>query len=71
VEYPMWQATFPQVIRLRSAADPVTVEMTATLAQIEVNTDLKPETFVVDVPTGTAPLSLDELREAGPLGEKP
>ena len=44
--------------------------MTATLAQIEVNTDLKPATFDVDVPPGTAPLSLDELRAAGPLGEK-
>jgi hypothetical protein len=45
--------------------------MTATLAQIEVNTDLNPATFDVDIPPGTAPLSLDELREAGPLGEKP
>ena len=71
VEYPMWQGAFPQVVRLRSAADPVNVDMTATLAQIEVNTSLKPETFTVDVPAGTAPLSLDELREAGPLGEKP
>jgi len=72
VDYSMWQGAFPQVIRLRSAAaEPVNVDMTATLAQIEVNTDLKPETFDVEVPAGTAPLSLDELREAGPLGEKP
>ena len=71
VEYPMWQGAFPQIIRLRSAAEPTTVDMTATLAQIEVNTDLQPATFNVDVPAGTAPLSLDELRDAGPLGEKP
>ena len=71
VEYPMWQGAFPQIIRLRSAAEPTSVDMTATLAQIEVNTDLQPATFNVDVPTGTAPLSLDELRNAGPLGEKP
>jgi hypothetical protein len=70
VEYPMWQGAFPQTIRLRSAADQANVDMTATLAQIEVNTDLDPATFNVDVPQGTAPLSLDELREAGPLGEK-
>lgn len=69
VEYPMWQGAFPQTVRLRSAADPVNVDMTATLAQIEVNTDLDAATFNVDVPQGTAPLSLDELREAGPLGE--
>ena len=71
VEYPMWQGAFPQIIRLRSAAEPTSVDMTATLAQIEVNTDLQPATFNVDVPAGTAPLSLDELRDAGPLGEKP
>jgi len=70
VEYPMWQGAFPQVIRLQSAAQQAAVDMTATLAQIEVNTDLKPATFDVDIPAGTAPLSLDELRQAGPLGEK-
>jgi hypothetical protein len=71
VEYPMWQGAFPQVIHLQSSAQTATVDMTATLAQIEVNTDLNPATFNVDIPAGTAPLSLDELREAGPLGEKP
>ena len=70
VEYSTWQGAFPQVIRLRSAAERANVDMTATLAQIEVNTDLKPATFDVDIPPGTEPLSLDELREAGPLGEK-
>jgi hypothetical protein len=71
VEYSMWQSAFPQVIRLRSASEPANVDMTATLAQIEVNTDLTPETFTVDVPANAAPLALDELRDAGPLGEKP
>jgi len=70
VDYSMWQGAFPQVIRLRSASEPANVDMTATLAQIEVNTDLTPATFTVDIPAGTAPLSLDELRAAGPLGEK-
>jgi outer membrane biogenesis lipoprotein LolB len=70
VDYSMWQGAFPQVIRLRSASGPANVDMTATLAQIEVNTDLTPATFTVDIPAGTAPLGLDELREAGPLGEK-
>jgi hypothetical protein len=71
VEYPAWQGMFPQVIRLRSTSERANVDMTATLAQIEVNVDVNPAAFTVDVPTGTSPLSLDELRDAGPLGEKP
>ena len=71
MEYPVWQGMFPQVIRLRSASEPANVDMTATLAQIEVNVDVNPAAFTVDVPAGTSPLSLDELRKAGPLGEKP
>ena len=51
VEYPMWQGAFPQVIRLRSATQSANVDMTATLAQIEVNTDLSPATFDVEIPT--------------------
>jgi hypothetical protein len=44
--------------------------MTATLTQIEVNVDLDPMAFTVDVPANVTPLSVEELREAGPLGER-
>jgi outer membrane biogenesis lipoprotein LolB len=71
VDYPQWQGQFPQVIRLRSASDPGNVDLTATLAQIEVNIDVDPTAFTADVPASASPLSLEELREAGPLGERP
>jgi hypothetical protein len=71
VEYPAWQGTFPQAIRLRSEGEPARVDMTATLTQIEVNVDVDPAAFSVNVPPGARPLGLDELREAGPLGERP
>ena len=71
VDYPAWQGAFPQTIRLRSATEPANVDMTTTLAQIEVNVDVDAAAFTVDVPAGASPLSLDELRQAGPLGEKP
>jgi outer membrane biogenesis lipoprotein LolB len=71
VDYPQWQGQFPQVIRLRSAREPANVDLTATLAQIEVNVDVNPAAFTIDVPAGARPLSLEELREAGPLGERP
>ena len=71
VEYPAWQGSFPQQIRLRSVNEPANVDMTATLTQIEVNVDVDPAAFAVDVPANAAPLSVEELREAGPLGERP
>jgi outer membrane biogenesis lipoprotein LolB len=71
VDYPMWEGMFPQTIRLRSASEPANVDMSATLAQIEVNVDVNPAAFTVDVPSTASPLSLEELREAGPLGERP
>ena len=70
VDYPVWQGAFPQTIRLRSASEPADVDMTATLSQIEVNVDVDPKAFTVDVPPNVTPLSLEELREAGPLGER-
>jgi hypothetical protein len=44
--------------------------MTATMSQIEVNVDVDPAAFTVDVPPNAGPLSLEELRAAGPLGEQ-
>ena len=71
VDYPAWQGMFPQVIRLRSVSEPANVDMTATLTQIEVNVDVNAAAFTVDVPANATPLSIEELREAGPLGERP
>jgi outer membrane biogenesis lipoprotein LolB len=70
VEYPAWQGMFPQVIRLRSAHEPADVDMTATLMQVEVNVDVDSAAFTVNVPDSARPLSIDELRQAGPLGEE-
>jgi len=70
VDYSAWQGAFPQVIRLRSESTTADVDMTATLSQIEVNVDVDPRAFVVDIPPNVTPLSLEELREAGPLGEQ-
>jgi outer membrane biogenesis lipoprotein LolB len=70
VDYPHWQGQFPQVIRLRSATEPASVDLTATLTQIEVNRDVDPAAFTVDVPASASPLTIEELRDAGPLGER-
>jgi hypothetical protein len=46
----------------------VNVDLTAALSQIETNKDLEDAAFNVTVPPGADPISLDELRAAGPLG---
>ena len=44
------------------------VDLTATLSQIETNKDLEDAAFTVNVPPGAEPITLDELRDSGPLG---
>jgi hypothetical protein len=67
IEYPVIAGQFPGAVRLRSEGSAVPVDVTATLSQMETNTDLSAATFAVDVPDDAAPMTLDELREAGPL----
>lgn len=70
IEYPMWSGTFPQSVRLQSDDPTVMVDLTAALSQIETNVDLDDKAFTVMVPPDAEPITLDELRSSGPLGEK-
>jgi hypothetical protein len=45
----------------------VGVELSAEVSQLEVNVPLEDAAFAVVVPPGTMPLTVEELREAGPL----
>jgi outer membrane biogenesis lipoprotein LolB len=69
IEYPMWSGNFPQTVRLQSTQPNANVDLTATLSQIETNKDLEDAAFNVTVPPGADPITLDELRDAGPLGQ--
>jgi hypothetical protein len=44
--------------------------MTATLAQVQANVDIDPAAFTISVPASARPLTIEELRAAGPLGER-
>jgi hypothetical protein len=68
IEYPSWNGSFPQTVRLQSAQPDVNVDLTATLSQIETNKDLEDAAFTVTVPPDADPITLDDLRAAGPLG---
>ena len=41
--------------------------MTLRLSQVEVNVPLPADAFTVQVPAEAVPITLDELRDAGPM----
>ena len=67
IEYPEWDGMFPRVVRLRSDAQDANVDLTASLGQLETNVPVDAAAFTVNVPPGAATMTLDELRENGPL----
>jgi hypothetical protein len=66
-EYTTGQSRFPESVRLLSETQTIPVDLTATLSQLEANVALSPEAFRVPVPPDAASMTLDELRQAGPL----
>ena len=70
IEYPVWQGRFPATVRLLSESPDADVDLTATVAQLETNVHLEAAAFAVVVPPDAIELTLKELRDAGPLGER-
>jgi len=46
------------------------VDLTVGLSQIETNKDLEDAAFTVNVPRDAESITLDELRDSGPLGAR-
>ena len=67
IEYSGLQGRFPQAVRLESSSPDVRVDLFVTIGQLETNVDLDAATFSVPEPPDVLPLSVEELREAGPL----
>lgn len=57
----------PTTLRVQASGDPA-ADVTVRLSDMNINVPLEPEVFAVDVPAGAQPLTIDELRRAGPLG---
>ena len=57
----------PSTLRLRATGTPA-ADVTVRLSDVNINVPLEPEVFAVDVPAGAQPLTIEELRRAGPLG---
>lgn len=66
IEYPTWQGAWPQVVRLKSEQQPA-VDLSVEISQIETNLPIDDAAFTIDVPRDAQPMTLAELREAGPL----
>ncbi len=71
VTYADYTAGRPATIRLRAATQGQTsADITLRLSDVEINTTLDPRTFQAELPANPVTLTLDELRRAGPLGER-
>jgi hypothetical protein len=67
IEYAESQGAFPANVRLRSTDPKVDVDLSAAVSQLEANVTVDPAAFTVTVPDDMLSMSLDELRDAGPL----
>ena len=54
-------------VRVRRTVAAGPIDLTAALGAVELNIDLDPRAFVVEVPAGAAVISLDDLRQSSPL----
>jgi len=70
IEYPMWQGSFPSQVRLRSTRPGVGVDLTATIAQVQVNTELDAAAFEVVVPDSARTITIEDLQGRGTLVEE-
>jgi hypothetical protein len=65
-DYRTFDADLPRSITLKSHAAK-RFDLRLELSQVEINPVLEPSTFRVNIPAGTAPIPLADLRASGPL----
>ena len=78
VDYSAHSAGFPRIVRVRREAGPgslrpgsdIAIDITARIEQLEVNTQINPRAWLVEIPSDAEPMTLDELRSIAPLAEK-
>ena len=64
-----WTAAGPASVRIRreAAGDQAALDVRLAVSQLETNPGLSDAAFVIDVPADATPITLDELRQSGPL----
>jgi outer membrane biogenesis lipoprotein LolB len=69
VTYADYDAGRPSTVRLRAGSQGrPSADLTLRLSDVSLNTTLDPKTFEVELPERAVPLTLEELRRAGPRG---
>jgi hypothetical protein len=71
IEYRDFSMSRPATVRIRTAPtvpSEAPADLTVKLSDVNINVPLEAQVFDVEVPSGADPLTLDELRRAGPLG---
>jgi hypothetical protein len=70
VRYSAFASGRPSAIRLRSATSDTRgrTDLTIRPSQVDINQPIQPQAFAPELPRDAKPLTLDELRKAGPLG---
>lgn len=69
VVFEQWSGSHPAQVRLQSvpSAGAGSFDLLLTLSQVERNASLPADAFTVDVPPEAEPITLEELRRAGPM----
>jgi len=62
----------PSTVRLqgRGAGGSQAFDLSLELSQVELNAPIPPEAFTVKVPSDAIPITLEELRQSGPMRDK-
>lgn len=72
LDYTDFSSGRPSTLHLHTIPGPgiAPADLTLRISQVDINTPLDNAVFHVDVPRDAAPLTLEELRRAGPLGDR-
>jgi hypothetical protein len=73
IRYDDFVSARPSVVRIRAiqGATGTSADLMLRLSQVDINVPIDPRAFEAEIPADAAPLTLDELRRAGPLGGGP
>jgi hypothetical protein len=69
IEYTGFGAATPGRVAIRSTSS-VRIDLSVALDQIEVNGEIPASAFIAALPAGAQPLTLEQLRQSGPLGDR-